>query len=357
MNSKERGLAPFLRKSVDRYPMWYGGAQETTDNIMHKLGAMTNDEALYDILGIDYKTIRPAYIGPAAPTFEDGSWLDGWGVRRKGLHYGQALISPLADAETIADIENYKGFPDPDNYNVKYSREQLEWAAGNCLIGGSWASFFHDATDLMDMATFFMNMYSNEEVAEALVEKCVDFYYEIDRRTFRDNPGAVDMYFIGNDFGSQRALLMSPDKWRKFFKPGLKKLVEQAKKNGCVTALHSCGDIHEIIGDLIEIGVDAINPIQVYASNMVPEVLVREYGADCVFFGGIDENEIMRIGTEKDVRDETRRIIDILGAYGRYIVAASHDCILPEIPAENIIGLFDEAKKCGIGKNQCIIST
>jgi uroporphyrinogen decarboxylase len=184
-------------------------------------------------------------------------------------------------------------------------------------------------------------------VCEAIIEKCCEFYLEVDRRTFEDNPGKIDMYFMGNDFGSQRALLMSPDMWRKFYKPYVAKLIAQAKRNGCVTAIHSCGDIHEIIGDFIEIGVDAINPIQIGAEHMRPEDLIKEFGADCVFFGGIDENNILQYATEEEVRAETRRIIDVLGKHGRYIVAASHDYLLPEIPAKSIVAMFDEAKKYG----------
>jgi uroporphyrinogen decarboxylase len=98
--------------------------------------------------------------------------------------------------------------------------------------------------------------------------------------------------------------------------------------------------------------VDAINPIQVNAVNMDPTELVKEFKDNCVFFGGIDENEILLHRTEQEVRDETRRIIDTLGKYGRYIVAASHDFLLPEVPARNIITMYDEAKKYGLGGNR-----
>jgi uroporphyrinogen decarboxylase len=200
------------------------------------------------------------------------------------------------------------------------------------------------------MEEFFVKLYTHPGVAEAIINKCFEFYYELDRLTFEANPGKIDMYFIGNDFGSQRALLMSPDMWRKSYKPYIAKLIAQAKSQGCVTAVHSCGDIHDIIGDFIEIGVDAINPIQIGADNMKPEDLIAEYGADCVFFGGIDENVVLQYGTEEEVRAETRRIIDTFGKYGRYITAASHDYLLPEIPAKSIVAMFDEAKRYGTGR-------
>lgn len=353
MNAKERGLAPFLKKPLDRFPMWYGAAPEVTEGIMLKLHCDDAFTALYEILGIDYITIRPKYTGAPLPVYEDGTRLSEWGILRGGAHWGQALSHPMAGFETVAEVEAYP-FPDPKDWDTRYTPEEIEKARNYCLIGGTWAPFFHDSTELMGMEKFFVEMYCNPSLVEAVIERCFEFYYELDRRTFADNPGLTDMYFIGNDFGSQRALLMSPDMWRRFYKPYVAKLIAQAKKAGCVTAVHSCGDIHEIIPDFIEIGVDAINPIQVNAENMSPEALIKEYRDDVVFFGGIDENEILQFGSEQEVRDETRRIIDVLGAYGRYIVAASHDYILPEIPAQNVIAMFDEAVKHGTGKYRSI---
>lgn len=352
MTHKERALAPFLRMGMDRFPMWYGGDVETTGNIRKALGAASDDEALYGILDLDYKTIRPVYSGPAPGKNEAGQDLTEWHIARGGYHYGQALHFPLKGVETIAEVEAWTGCPDPADYTVQFTPDQLEWAKDYCLIGGAWAPFFHDAVDLVSMEDLFILMATNEGVAQALIEKCFNVYYEIDRRVFEANPGLIDMYFIGNDFGSQRDLLMSPEMWRRFFKPCVKKLIEQAKKNNCVTAIHSCGDISLIIRDLIEIGVEAVNPIQVNAQHMDPVKLVREFKDDCIFFGGIDENELLLHGEPDAVRKETRRIIDTLGAWGRYIVAASHDYLLPEVPAANIIAMFDEAKKYGTGERK-----
>ena len=348
MNHKERGLAPFKKLKDDRFPMWFGGAPEVSEGIRAFLKAKDADEALHDILGIDYKTIRPKYSKPLEK-YEDGTWMTEWGVVRGGAHWGQPLTHPLHGVESVAEVEAYKGFPNPDDFITKFTEEEIAWAKDFCLIGGSWSPIFHDSVELVDMEEFFIMLYTNPGVCEAIIERCFEFHYELDRRVFEQNKNLVDMYFLGNDFGSQRALLLSPDMWRKFYKPPLAKLAEQAKKNGCVTAIHSCGDIHEIIGDLIEIGFDAINPIQVSAANMDPEKLVMDFGDDCVFFGGIDEVKFLQFGTEEESRAETRRMIDILGQKGRYIVAASHDYLLPEMSPGNIVAMFDEAKKYGYG--------
>jgi uroporphyrinogen decarboxylase len=342
--SKKRGLAPFKGIKTDRLPMWYGGAPETTQNIIDALGAKDEDEALYDILGIDYMTFRPSYVGPAMKTFEDGSVDSIWGIRRGGYFYGQALNHPLADIETAKEAECYE-WPDVKLWDCKISEADFEHAKNYCIIGGTWAPFFHDAIELLGMERFFIEMCEKSPIPEIIVEKCANVYYELTKKAFEQNPGMIDFQFIGNDFGSQRSLLMSPAQWRGLFKPQLKRFTELAHRNGAFAGVHSCGDIHEIIPDLIEIGFDAINPIQVSAEHMDPTQLKQEYGRDVVFFGGIDENEILRNNTPNEVREETRRMIEILGSDGRYIVAASHDFLLPEIPAINIIAMYEEAAK------------
>ncbi len=348
MNNKERGLAPFKRRQMDRFPMWYGADPAFTGNLVAVTGGRDEEDALYNLIDIDYKTIRPVYVGKPLKTYEDGSVDTIWGVRRNGYYYGMSVTHPMAGFDSVEEVNKYK-FPDPNDFDVSISTGQQEWAENHCLIGGSWAPFFHDSVELTGMEKFFIDMYVNPSFAMAVIEKCFEFYYELDRRTFEKHSDIIDMYFIGNDFGSQRQLLVPPDIWRKYYKPYLKKLIEQAKSNGCVTAIHSCGSIRSIIQDLLEIGVDAINPIQINADNMDPVELINEFGSDAVFFGGIDENHILMNCTPEKVREETKRIIDILGKYGRYIVAPSHDYLIPEVPAENVSAMYDEAKKYGLG--------
>ena len=348
MTSKERGMAPFKGKRVDRFPMWYGGDPQCTQNIIDFLGAKDEDDALYNILGIDYKTVRPSYVGPPMKTYEDGTQDTVWGVRRGGYFYGQALTHPLRGVESMEDMASYR-FPDPKQWDCAFTPQQHDWVRDYCVIGGTWAPFFHDAIELMGMEEFMIATYDCPEVTETIIRESFEFYYDQMKRAFEQNPGAIDFMFIGNDFGSQRALLFSPTQWRELFKPSLKKFCDLAHSHGIVTALHSCGDIHDVIPDLIEVGFDAVNPIQVNAEHMNPEVLHKEYGGDIVFFGGIDENVILLTGTEQQVRDETRRILDIFGGDGRYIVAASHDYLLPEVPARNICAMYDEAKKYCLG--------
>ncbi|NOZ64863.1 MAG: hypothetical protein GXO71_08115 [Caldiserica bacterium] len=339
MNAKKRALSVFEGIKLDRFPMWYGADEKTSANIMKLLG-IKEEEHLLRALGIDFRTIRPRYIGPPLTQYEDGSVDTVWGIRRGGAYYGQALNHPLSGAESVKDIEEFS-WPNPAEWEVEQEAEKYQ---DFCLIGGAWSPFFHDVSELFGMEEMFVKMVLHPDVVEAACEKCVEFYQDQSRRMFELAGDLLDMFFIGNDFGSQNGLLCSPEMWRRFFAPGIKAMIDLGHQYKLKVALHSCGDIHEILPDLIDMGLDAINPIQVSAAHMDPVKLKKEIGKDIVFFGGIDI-EILRRGTEEDVRRETRRIIEILGEDNRYIVAPSHDYLLPEIPAKNIVAMYEEARK------------
>ena len=341
--SKARGLGVFDGKRIGRLPMWYGGAPETTRNIVDCLGVADAEQAMRK-LGIDFRTARANYIGKPLNKNEDGSVDTIWGIRRKGYHYGQAINHPLANAQSLADIESYS-WPDANDWDIAYLTRQNDDYDQYCLIGGEWAPFFHDVAELFGMEQMFMLMFDNPVLVEAAIDRCAAFYYDISKRSFDLAGNRINLFFFGNDFGTQKDLVCSPALWQKFFGKPIQRFIELGHAYQIKTALHSCGAIRKILPLLVDYGLDAINPIQVNAYDMEPCSLKKEFGGDLVFFGGIDENEILLKGTEQAVRHETRRIIDILGSDNKLIVAASHDYLLPEIPAENIVAMYDEARR------------
>lgn len=349
MNAKERGVSPFRGTAQDRLPMWYCASDEITKGLVSLLHVSSPEEALYEKLEIDYKFLSPNYTGKPLQGYADGSYDTIWGIRRAGSFYGQAVTHPLAYASTVKDIEAYP-FPHADEWNTSINNAALNEVKDYCTFY-SGSQFFHDAMELLGTEAFMYGLYDCPEVIEGLLEQCSEFYYGLNSAFFSSNPGIIDIAMMNNDFGSQRGLMFSSEMWRKFVKPHLAKHVNLMHKHNVYAVLHSCGDIHEIIPDLIDIGFDALNPIQVNASNMDPVVLKSEYGKDIVFFGGIDENEILLHQTPQQVRDETRRIIDILGSDGKYIVAPSHDYLLPEVPISNVFAMYDEAKYYGKRKS------
>ena len=341
MNSKQRTYAAFANRGWDRLPMWYGAEPDTTRNVLDFLG-LANEDELFRYLGIDMRTIRPRYVGPELRHYPDGRFDTYWGIQRGGGFWGVALNTPLAHAETVADVEAHS-FPRAEWFDVRFNEQDRRLAQEYFIIGGMWSPFWHETLELLGLEKMLIDMKFNPALVEAVLERTFELDYQVSVAAFEANPGLIDMFWFANDFGTQKGLILNPAMWRKFFKERIRKLAALGHKHGAVVAMHSCGDIHEIIPDLIETGIEVLNPIQVSAANMEPAVLKREYGKDLIFFGAIDYNQILNHGTEEVVRAEVRRIIDILGCDGRYVVAPSHDLMMAEVPPRNIWALYDEA--------------
>jgi uroporphyrinogen decarboxylase len=150
----------------------------------------------------------------------------------------------------------------------------------------------------------------------------------------------VDGIFFSDDWGSQRGLLMNPEDWRKFYKPAYKKMFEHVRSGGAHVWMHSCGNIIAILPDLIEIGLNVLNPVQPQAMDV--GLLAREFGGKVCFNGGVDVQGTMVSGTPDDVRREVYELIELFGSFtGGYIGGTSHDAIMPETSLDNIIALYE----------------
>ena len=127
MKNKERGLAPFTKQKMDRFPMWYGADPKLTENLIKAVGAEDEEDALYNIIGIDYKTIRPEYVGEPLKKHEDGSVDTVWGIRRNGYYYGMSVTHPMSEFDSVKQVEKYK-FPNPLDFDLSISDKQMLWA-------------------------------------------------------------------------------------------------------------------------------------------------------------------------------------------------------------------------------------
>jgi len=341
MNSKTRFQNAFNGREIDRLSMWYGAEPDLTDKIMNLIQASDYEEML-KMLQVDFRTVRPKYIGPELKRYEDGTFDTVWGIRRGGGFWGTALNSPLSKIETIQELNDYP-FPKAEWYDVDFTKEEMELSRDYAIIGGEWAPFWHEALELVGMEKMLVDLYLNPTFATALLEKCLELHLEINEKAFKKNAKYIDIYWFANDFGTTNGLIMDPKVWRTYLKPMQAELAAQGKKYGLKIAMHSCGDITEIIPDLIDIGIEILNPIQVSCPNMRPEYLKKEYGKDLMFFGAIDYNELLTNGSPMDVEQGVKDMIDRLGADGRYIVAPSHDLLMGEVPAENMVTLYRTA--------------
>ena len=157
----------------------------------------------------------------------------------------------------------------------------------------------------------------------------------------------MDWVWLGDDVGTQAGMIMSPATWREMLKPRMKRIIDslRAVVPAIVVAYHSCGSMRPIIGDLVEIGVDVLNPLQPMAHDMDNAAIKREFGSALTFMAGIDTQDFLLRAAPREVRDEVRRIVNVMGDGGGFIFAASHT-IQPDVPRANIDALLEELDEC-----------
>jgi uroporphyrinogen decarboxylase len=352
MTSRERVLTAFAHQEPDRVPAWCGASPEFREMARRHL-ALPDDESLSLRLGDDFRRVYARYAGPRnrAPnshlTRPEAISRTPFGVERRGYGYGQPLVHPLAGARTRADIERFP-WPDPGWINVScIPSEALPWRGRFAVLGGDWSPFYHDAIDLFGMDRFMLLLYDAPGIVDAALDRIVDYYAEVSRRIFEAARGAIDIFFIGNDFGTQNGPVVGPALFRRFFLPRLKRLVDLGHDFGLRVMLHCCGGFAPLIPALIEIGLDALQSLQPDARGMEPGRLKHDFGGRIVLNGCIDTHHLLIKGTPELVRRRTREILDLMKPGGGYIASPSHDYLLPETPVENVLALYETVQEYG----------
>ena len=196
---------------------------------------------------------------------------------------------------------------------------------------------------LVGLEKLLIDMMMETEYVDALFDKVMEVNIEIGKQLIEIG---ADIILAGDDFGSQNGMLLSPDTWRKYFKPRIKYMFEEFRKvdPAIKIAWHSCGPILPIIPDFIEIGLDILNPVQPLAKGMNAEFLKKTYGTDLAFFGGIDIQELLPNGTQEEIIKEVNRISNIYSENGGYIIAPAHN-IQDDTSIENILTFFKAVKE------------
>ena len=364
MTSKERVIKTINHKEPDRVPVDYWGTPEVAVKLCDHFNLKSFDEVL-EKLKVDIRYVKPRYKGQEFEEQPDGSlhrkdsvtgkFIDIWGVVREKVTCGKGSYlevkeSPLANATTVKEIEDYN-LPSPDDFDyesiVKECEKYKDYAiicTGDRLT--TRASVFKLAMYLRGMDNLLMDLALNPKFVDALVNKLLEFHLEHNKRIFQQSADKIDIFMIGDDFGTQNGPMISLDMFRRFFKPALKALIDLGHKFNLKVMLHSCGSIKTFIPDFIEIGLDILNPIQIKAKDMEPEKLKREFGRDLCFHGSIDVQRILPYGTVDEIYREVKKCIDALSNGGGFILAPSHN-IQPDTPVENILALYEAAHEYG----------
>jgi uroporphyrinogen decarboxylase len=216
---------------------------------------------------------------------------------------------------------------------------------GRAVIGLFGGNLFETGQFLYRNDNFFMLLAGEPKHAEAFLDKAVELHLE-NLKSFLEAVGeTIDIIVFGDDLGMQSGPQISPDMYRRIFKPRHKLMWETAKSLAPVKVmLHCCGGVRELLPDLIEAGLDAINPVQITCRGMEPEGLKRDFGRDIVFWGGgCDTREILPLGSPRTVRDHVRRQVEIMSKAGGFVFQQVHN-ILANVPPENIVAMFDAVR-------------
>jgi len=343
MTSRERVLTAIDRRLPDRTPADYKAEPDVNKYMMAHLKVNSYEELLRR-LESDMRRLEPRYVGPPFKTFADGEFEDYWGIRSKHLKayhgsYDMHLHTPLWDAESLDDLKKHN-WPTPDIFDYSVMREQCARARdGGYAIMYEGADLFTRPCILRNMENVMLDMVERPEMAHFLFEQFTRFYCEDATRALEATDGGFDIYGEWADYGTQRGLLMSVPMFREFITPYLTRLINVVHDGGIKFMGHSCGAIRPIIPDLIAMGVDLLDPIQVAAEGMEPAALKRDFGGKIAFHGAICTQHTLPFGTPQEVTEAVLHRVATLGAGGGYILAGSHD-ISADTPPENIVAMF-----------------
>jgi uroporphyrinogen decarboxylase len=222
----------------------------------------------------------------------------------------------------------------------------MDWAqrhADYARLCGGWCPIASRVLDQFGMETGLINMAARPDLIHAVMDHISEFYIEYYGRFAATARGLFDVLGFGDDFASQNTMLFSPRQWREYFLSLWKELFAIAHRNDMKAMMHSCGAIRPVIGDLIDAGLDILEVVQTRARGMDAQALKEEFGKDLVFYGGMDVQSTMPYGSSQGVQQETRRLIDIFGKDGGYILGTSH-FLMEDVPYENVVTMYEEGR-------------
>jgi uroporphyrinogen decarboxylase len=339
LTPKERWLAVLGRKKPDRIPMDYWATDETTQMLMQHLQCPTFN-SLMEKLHVDYLVkARPAYTGPPLEPDEDA-----YGCRFRWVNYGsgrykECIHHPLKNFTTVEEIEGNYVWPDPDWWDYRSLKKQIQ----------AWDSYPVQAGDYEPLLTYkhlrgdeqaYLDLALNPDMVHYCLDKLFYLGYEEILRSYEQIGEQVVTTYVAEDMGAQNGLLIAPEQIRAYLLPRMEKIIRLVHENGVYVFHHNDGSIRKILPDLIQAGIDILNPIQWRCTGMDRRVLKKEFGSDVIFHGAMDNQETLPFGSIEDVRSEVRDNMAILGSDGAYIMAPCHN-LQPLTPPENISAMYE----------------
>lgn len=376
MTHRERVLRALNHEETDRVPIDFGGTYTTTiyyaayDRLKKHLG-IEHETAIYSKvrrLAVPHESVLRrfdvdtrmlalgAYEG-AQRVIDDSTFLDEWGTIWRKVRDGHYLYvdGPFFALKKPgpALLDDF-GWPDPDNpgyyRGLRERARALRCETGCAIVLNMPVGVIHQGQFLRGFEDWLKDFYRNRPFMDRLTASIADWWIRVAENALEIVGDDVDIVFFGDDLATQLAPLFDPEVYRAAVKPHHRRMIEAVKDTADVKLLfHSCGAVSSLIEDLIDIGVDAVNPVQVTAKDMEPAHLKERFGDRITFWGGINSQRILPFGTPEDVRREVRRMIDIMGVDGGFVLNSVHN-IQNDVSAKNVIAMFDEARRYHPGR-------
>jgi uroporphyrinogen decarboxylase len=375
LNNKELIIQSIEHRNISRIPMMYRADPAVNLRLIEyfKLGSIESGwQELIKKLGADnfsdgatlsgFTTYFPKYIGPDFNITYESNHFFIWGIKPIPMKVGDTIDivfhknPPLYDKDELCDIADY-GFPRMDwfdfntfkivseavfqdfNSQKEVSVRNLKRSEELFLSAYFMNCIFMVSIFIRGINKMLMDLVSNKRYAEKLIANIGEFMVEFCSNYLAAIGDKLDMYGIWDDFATQLDLVISPELWRRYYKPWYKKIVEIAKKYNLFICFHVCGNCSAVIPDLIEIGVDILDPVQVNAKNMEICKLKKLYGKDICFHGGLDAQNLIPLGTPSEIIKEVKRVKNFFRGEGGIILGPSH-FITPDTPIENILAIY-----------------
>jgi len=380
MNCRERLISALNHKESDRIPLDLGGTIVTSItrnayiSLKKYLGLEVEDVKIFDYvqqlpyidekllerLAVDVRMVATNYIvTEKQEIYEEDNYYyfyDMWGSKlrmpKKNGHYFDWVYFPIKDI-SIDELKKYK-WPEPygKEYILKLKQiaknlyDNTDYALiGTAISGGG---IFEQPARIMGMEPFLISLASYKKFADEVMEKITELYIENSIRYLEEIGDMIQVFVYWNDLSTQTGPMISPEIYRKLIKPKDKKLIEAIKsKTDAKIFYHCCGAVKDFIPDLIDIGVDILNPVQVSAKGMDTAELKKEFGKYITFWGGgCDTQHVLPYGTPGKIKSEVKRRIDDLAPGGGFIFSAVHN-IQDGVPPENIMAMLEALEEYG----------
>ncbi len=328
---------------LDRLPTFYQATPEFDAVLNKELGVSTDDE-LDTRLGVDMKGIGPRYAGPELRCFPDGSWEGVFGERYNNIPYEhgaypEAVYLPYAGITDVADLNGLR-FPSADWYDYSTLPEQCAaWPDHAIVYGGAGIpDFMNGIARCRGVEQVLLDVGSRDPVYLELIERRHEYFIGYCEGGLQAAGGRIDILALGEDYGSQRGLLISPRTFDGLFRRYLQEYIDLAHKYGARAMLHSCGSVRDLIPRFVDMGLDILDVVQVDAAGMSIHELHREFHGKIVLRGTMSVQSTLPFGSQEDVRRE----VDLrreLYADGGLIIGPTH-AIQPLTPVENVLEMY-----------------